>query len=284
MISILQKIRIHPLFWVVIATGIVTGYFYEILMLFFIVFVHELGHAFMAHKYKWRIKKIELLPFGGVAEINEYGNRPLKEEIAVTIAGPIQHVLLAGLSFIMLLTPYWNAADHQTFLFHNGVIFFFNLLPVWPLDGGKLLFFASTAFMPYRKAQKYFLVLSFSILVFLTIGTILSFPYHLQSWVILLFLYISHYLERKQQPYGFFRFLLERNRMFVKGVLPSRTEKVSQHTRLIDAAKMIRKNAHTIFLIEENGEKVSEEELLYGITRENVGMKSFSTFLTSDKR
>ncbi|WP_198153385.1 hypothetical protein [Thalassobacillus sp. C254] len=47
---------------------------------------------------------------------------------------------------------------------------------------------------------------------------------------------------------------------------------------------MIRKNAHTIFLIEENGEKVSEEELLYGITRENVGMKSFSTFLTSDKR
>lgn len=52
-----------------------TGYFREVLMVFLIVFIHELGHAGAAHYFKWRIHKVELLPFGGVAEVEDSGNK-----------------------------------------------------------------------------------------------------------------------------------------------------------------------------------------------------------------
>ena len=85
--DVLTKISVHPLFWVIIVIGIFTARFKELLLLFCIVLIHELGHAFAAAHYNWRIKRIQLLPFGGVAELEEHGNKSLKEELVVVIAG-----------------------------------------------------------------------------------------------------------------------------------------------------------------------------------------------------
>lgn len=126
--------------------------FKEIIMLFFIVLVHELGHSYMAYRFRWRIKRITLLPFGGMAETEEYGNRPVREEFLVTINGPIQHLWLIGASFLLLKTPYWTQGDHEIFLFHNMAILLFNLLPILPLDGGRLMFSAYSYFFPFHKA------------------------------------------------------------------------------------------------------------------------------------
>lgn len=125
-------------------------------MLFFIVFCHELGHAVAAKYFGCRLRKIELLPFGGVSETEEYGNRPYHEELIVVLAGPFQHLVLIGFSWIAYaIFPFWSQADHQIFLFHNAALFIFNLLPIWPLDGGKLLQLAACKIWPYRTAQKW---------------------------------------------------------------------------------------------------------------------------------
>ena len=84
------------------ALAILTAHFIELSIFLFIVFIHELGHALAASFFSWRIKRISLLPFGGVAEMDEHGNRPLKEEAIVTLAGPLQHVWMMGLAFISL--------------------------------------------------------------------------------------------------------------------------------------------------------------------------------------
>ena len=80
------------------ALAIMTAHFFELTMFLMIVLIHELGHAFAASFYSWRIKRISLLPFGGVAEMDEHGNRPLKEEAIVTLAGPLQHVWMIGVA------------------------------------------------------------------------------------------------------------------------------------------------------------------------------------------
>ncbi|MCD8502863.1 MAG: hypothetical protein LRY71_15885 [Bacillaceae bacterium] len=61
-IQLIKKIKINPLFWFVIGIGVLSGYFKEVMMVFSIVFIHEMGHSFAAQYYKWRIRKIELLP------------------------------------------------------------------------------------------------------------------------------------------------------------------------------------------------------------------------------
>ncbi|MEH7808108.1 site-2 protease family protein, partial [Bacillus safensis] len=77
----LTKIHIHPLLWIVMAFAVLSGQIKPLLCLLIIVCVHELGHAAAACYYHWRIRRIFLLPFGGTVEVEEHGNRPLKEEL-----------------------------------------------------------------------------------------------------------------------------------------------------------------------------------------------------------
>lgn len=179
-------------------------------MLFLIVLIHELGHVAGAHLFSWRIKNIQLLPFGGVAEMDEHGNRPLKEELIVILAGPIQHIWLVALAFILHESSIISQETFQIFMFHNVVILLFNLLPIWPLDGGKLLFLVFSLKNPFIEAHKLTILFSIvSLLMFIFL--ILYFePSQLHSWMIAMFLLFSIIMEWRQRHFLFMRFLLER--------------------------------------------------------------------------
>jgi stage IV sporulation protein FB len=209
-LQLLKKIKINPLFWFVIGIGILTGYFKEVIMVFSIIFIHEMGHSVAAHFFKWRIRKIELLPFGGVAEVEEYGNRPLKEEFIVIISGPIQHIWLIALSFLFLPFDFWTVNDHQMFLSHNLMILLFNLLPIWPLDGGKLLYLFISTKLPFQQSLETTLKISLFLLCFFAVVSIYIYPFHLNLWIVLLFLLFTHYFDWKQRSYAYMRFLMER--------------------------------------------------------------------------
>lgn len=209
-LSFFKKIQVHPLFWLVIGISIITARFEEVIVLFLFVFIHELGHGLTAHFFSWRIKKISLLPFGGVAEMDEHGNRPLLEEFLVVIAGPIQHIwiqlVLWGLYDNLLIHP----DDYKLWSSFNLMILCINLLPAWPLDGGKLLFTLLSLSLSFRKAHLFTLYVTTGTLAVIVILIFLWNPYHLNSWVIWLFLVFSLWKEWKHRQYVFIRFLLER--------------------------------------------------------------------------
>lgn len=209
-LQLLSCISIHPLLWFIIVIAVLTGHFKELLMLFLIVFIHEMGHAVTAHFFRWRIKKIQLLPFGGMAEIDEHGNRPLREEFYVTIAGPLQHVWLVLVSFILYQASIISPETFHTFLIHNIVIFGFNLLPIWPLDGGKLIFIFLSGRFAFSKAHKLAMKSSIFFLIMLITASLFIFPIHLNLWVVIAFLIISQYIEWKHRHYVQMRFLIER--------------------------------------------------------------------------
>lgn len=210
MLLLLKKIKINPLFWFVIGIGILTGYFREVIMIFTIVLIHELGHSVAAQHFNWKIRKIELLPFGGVAEVEEFGNRPLKEEFIVLIAGPLQHIWLIALSYLMLHFNFMAYTDHQLFITHNLMILLFNLLPIWPLDGGKLMYLFFSTKLSFQKGLMTTLKISIVLLGFFSVMSIYLFPFHLNLWIVIIFLISSHYFEWKQRNYAYMRFLMER--------------------------------------------------------------------------
>src|SRR5690554_6371805 len=76
-------IRIHPLLWFLLAGSAITGYILELIVLFAVVVIHELGHVVAASSFRWRVREIRLLPFGGVAEVEEAGNVPAWQELIV---------------------------------------------------------------------------------------------------------------------------------------------------------------------------------------------------------
>ena len=148
----------HPLFWVIIVIGIFTARFKELLLLFCIVLIHELGHAFAAAHYNWRIKRIQLLPFGGVAELEEHGNKSLKEELVVVIAGPIQHVWMMLVGYMLFKAGWLNADLYYFFMWNNIIILAFNLLPIWNSNNimmWVLLIFLAVSLYQEWKQRRY---------------------------------------------------------------------------------------------------------------------------------
>lgn len=207
---LLFKIHIHPLFWAIAALCIVTAQFQSLCMLFTIVFIHEMGHAICARFFSWRIKHIVLLPFGGVVEVDEYGNRPFKEELYVIISGPIQHVWLQGAALFLSQYGLIEGDFYELFTFYNVSILLFNLIPVWPLDGGKLLFLCLSYFYPFSIAHRQMLLFSTITVCIMTAFFFVIEPFQLNIWLILGFILYSLYTEHKQRMFAFMRFLLER--------------------------------------------------------------------------
>ncbi|XQY90856.1 M50 family metallopeptidase [Metabacillus sp. HB246100] len=265
-VNLLAKIHIHPLLWVMIGISVITASFKLLMMLMVIVFIHEMGHAFSAHFFSWRIKSIMLLPFGGVAEVEEHGNRSLKEELIVVLAGPLQHLWLQGVAFLLYSGMIIQSADYEMFTFYNLSIFFFNLLPVWPLDGGKLLFIFFSQFFSYRKAHAYMMVTSVISLMIYIIGILLTSPHYLNMWMITIFLLYSLYHEHKNRMYGHLRFLMERYYGKQQSIKKLKPIVVEESESIHEVLLQFHRGCKHSIVVEREGLKLSEldeNELLH---------------------
>ncbi|MCJ8006976.1 site-2 protease family protein [Lederbergia wuyishanensis] len=208
---LLKKIQIHPLFWGVAGIAIITGYFWQLLFLFMIVFIHEIGHAAAAAHFGWKIKRIVILPFGGLCEVDEHGNREINEDLIVIVAGPLQHLIIAAIIPMLVMFSFLSADVAKQLSLYNFMILMFNLIPVWPLDGGKLIQLFLSTRHPYIKACRISLVSSFAVLIALHTVLLLFYPLNINIWLILLYLDLTLWSDWKQQRYVFMRFLLERH-------------------------------------------------------------------------
>jgi stage IV sporulation protein FB len=270
---LLKQVKVHPLLWLVIALAVLTAHFIELTIFLFIIFIHELGHAVAASLFSWRIKQITLLPFGGVAEMDEHGNRPLLEEAIVILAGPLQHLWLIGVAFCFYELSWISELHYSTFLSFNLMVLLFNLLPIWPLDGGKLVFLLLSYTKSFPEAHRITLIISAVCITLFASFTLWLLPNNLNLWVILAFLLFSIYHEWKQHRYVFMRFLLERyygKNSDLRLLKPIKVEKEELVVHVLE--RFCRGCKHPI-IIEENGKEkgiLDENELLHAVFTEKI--------------
>ncbi|TPE53864.1 site-2 protease family protein [Amaricoccus solimangrovi] len=110
-----------------------------VLGLFLCVVLHEYGHALTARRFGIGTRRITLLPIGGLALLEAMPSRP-REEILVALAGPAVNVAIAcGVYAWLALGLPPGAGFAQTMLEANLVLAVFNLIPAFPMDGGRVL-------------------------------------------------------------------------------------------------------------------------------------------------
>ena len=151
------EVRIHVTFFLVLAGlasfygaqgGIFAGL--TVLTLFLLIFLcvllHEFGHAFAAKAYGIRTVDITLLPIGGIARMERMPEKPV-QELVVAIAGPLVNVVIASALGIALAVKgnldfheLWHPTNALSLLLYvNAMMVLFNLIPAFPLDGGRVL-------------------------------------------------------------------------------------------------------------------------------------------------
>lgn len=115
--------------------------------IFFCVLLHELGHALTAKRFGIGIKDITLYPIGGIAMLA--GRPNARQEFWITVAGPAVNLVIAGVLFPILLALRLPLPSFQTDMQQQGLLtalleanlllFGFNMIPAFPMDGGRIL-------------------------------------------------------------------------------------------------------------------------------------------------
>lgn len=121
---------------VYVVLGVLTS-----LLFFGSVLAHELGHSFLALRNKIPVRSITLFIFGGVAQIEREPSSP-GVELRVAIAGPLVSLMLSGLFGVLWLVSQdfaYIAAPAEYLMRINLMLALFNLIPGFPLDGGRVL-------------------------------------------------------------------------------------------------------------------------------------------------
>ncbi|WP_199868522.1 M50 family metallopeptidase [Virgibacillus senegalensis] len=238
------QLHIHPILWLFALTAILTGTLAEFLIIFFIVIVHELGHYFAAKRYGWRIRKINLWVFGGVMETEEHSTKPMKEEAWIVAAGPLQHLWIYALLFICTGYSFVPASLIEIGLLYNTTILAFNLLPIWPLDGGKMTFLLLSNFLPYKQAHTMTIVGSIVFSLVAAVSFLLFFPFTLSALMLAAFILWENRLEWKQRYYIFLRFLLKRYLKTTPEKTKIRPLIVNPDTRLLQVFFQFKRGQH----------------------------------------
>lgn len=176
-------IRIHLTFFLVVILGAIQwsgphgapgAVFGALLMvlLFACVVLHELGHSIVAQAFDIPVKQIVLLPIGGVAVLERNPDKPL-HELLIAAAGPAVNVVIGALLFVALgargdlaaldsrglVAGTAPAPGLDTLLLWlleaNVTLVLFNLIPAFPLDGGRILRAIAAMFTSYPKATRF---------------------------------------------------------------------------------------------------------------------------------
>ncbi len=186
--------KVHPFYFFIAFISSITGNFKNFLIFSLIIIVHELGHITLSLIFKWNIDKVILLPFGALTVFNEKINKPLMEEFLILIFGPIFQIIF---TFIINNNDVFN---------YSMAILSFNLLPIIPLDGSKLLNIILNKFLSFKKSHLITIYISFLTIFFILIKS----QFNLVFILIISLILVKIFDECMNHNLIFKKFLLER--------------------------------------------------------------------------
>lgn len=212
--------KIHSLFYIVAFICFLTGYFKNFVIFSSIILFHEMGHILIGCLFKWKIERVVILPFGGITLFNEKIDKPLLEEFLIAIAGPLFQ--------IVYLFMYKNNID---FFNYNITILIFNLLPMYPLDGSRILNIIFNKVFSFKFSHILSIFVSFIICLLFIIFNMNKF--NLLLCFIIFFIMLEIFRETSKHNHYFNKFLLEKylyNKKYKNRKIINKIDKMKKQT------------------------------------------------------
>lgn len=224
-------------------------------LIFLCVLLHEFGHVLAARRYGVRTPDITLLPIGGVARLERIPEKP-SEELVVALAGPAVNVAIAALLFLLLggVPPAGVAMGlHETehpllarLFWVNVTLVLFNLIPAFPMDGGRVLRALLSIRMGSRRATEWAA----------TIGQVLAFGFGLLGLLggnpLLVFVALFVWLGAAAESQAVQMRELTRG-MMAGDAAVTRFETLPVTARIEDAVQLLLRSEQTDFPVVDGG-------------------------------
>lgn len=156
--------KIHPLTYIIALLAVLTANFKMYLIFMLLIVIHEIGHLITGYFFHWKLKEIIVLPLGMISKYSNYLNTPLNEEIIVASMG-----IIVQLFFYLIF--FKNNSD---FYWCNLIIVIFNLIPIYPLDGSKIINIILNKIFSFKTSYLITIYLSFILNIFILIISLLK--------------------------------------------------------------------------------------------------------------
>lgn len=198
--------KIHPITYLILLSVLLCGMFNYFLIISTILITHDLGHILTMKRFKITINEIIILPFGSIIISNIKHNINSLKLLLISISGILFQLILIIIVNILFNNGIINNISLDIFNKYNKLIILFNLLPIIPLDGSKILLSINELFIPYKKCLNINNIISIILIIIFTIKNNLN----LNLILIISYLLIKTIIEIKNHNYIFNNFLLER--------------------------------------------------------------------------
>ncbi len=163
------RFKVHPLFIILGIYFAFTGKVFSFLTYTFSALIHELGHSLKAQKLGYRLINVTLMPFGAIIK-GDISGMGYKDEISVSLAGPIVNLAIG----VVLVALWWVFPESYPYtelaVVSSFALCFINLIPAFPLDGGRILLCTLSLFLKRKTALLICKVVGFCLaIVFFTL-------------------------------------------------------------------------------------------------------------------
>ncbi|MBQ9795561.1 MAG: site-2 protease family protein [Clostridia bacterium] len=247
----MKKFKIGPSFFLLIVFCLLTKNIVLMFNYLLALFLHEMAHLWVAGRRGYSLKLIKLDVFGLAVDLNEKVDD--KDQFAINVAGPVCNLLLC----VLCLATYWlipvSYIYLNTFCFANLILAIFNLLPVYPLDGGKI-------FRGMIKRDKVYIVLDsiirYSLAIIFICAFILS-CFNLPN-LLLLTLSIFFITSKADKTPTMSIFKYRQNKHFDKVIIL----KVEETETLFNLIKQIKSHHYTIFYVPKLEKYFDEDNII----------------------
>ena len=194
------QIKISYLYFFILIFSMFFNYLSELLILIIVILLHELAHCYACIHYNITISEIKIFIFGGAAKFQGYIEENPKQEIVIASAGPALNFAL--FIVILLIVNKFNiriSYSVQLFLTANITIGLFNLMPILPLDGGRIARGIIGYYSGIKKATYTIVRLGYCICTLLfIIGIYIALVYNIE-YIFISFLSIYIFFSNKNE-------------------------------------------------------------------------------------
>jgi len=246
----LVAFKISPLLIIMAVVFFLQGSGYLFISYMVAVLFHEFAHAEVAEKLGYRLRKLNLNPYGA-SLIGDFEGVKSRDEILIALAGPLTNIALITISIALWWIFPSSYFITQYFVTANIFIAFFNLIPVFPLDGGRVLLAALSLKMPRNKAYKKMRIFGF-VVAGIMIGTFILFAVlgilNLTFAITGIFIFISSLIPDKSSYYQRVYSVALRSKNLKRGLV-AREIVVGESVTILSLTRLLSSSYFTKFVI-----------------------------------
>lgn len=220
-----NRLKFDYSFYAMTLLAIILGYLNEYFIFALTIIVHECGHLMMAFFYKWELEELKFFAFGGIMEFKGELNKSNIEDFIVSSGGVLFNFVTLIILILMRekMSAFVNMTLYDYAIWAQLFVIIFNLIPLPPLDGSRLINAILCYFFPYKTVLHIIRWLNIGLITIFIAITIL---YDIrQLFIIVSFLTYSTLRYNKHIYFLFQRFLLQK-KMYINVDLPRKIVKV----------------------------------------------------------